>query len=80
MEINFDEASTAWRTNKKKIGNMFYYKCCYKHSDGKRCKNTILKPENKYAIENESKKRNTSTVFCYRHRKRLHLPTMHIWC
>jgi hypothetical protein len=75
----FDEATEAWRANKKKIGNMFYYRCCYRHSNGKRCKNPINKPKNKYLIENEATKKNSSEVFCYQHRKRIYLPEIHKW-
>ena len=38
MNINFDEASKAWRLNKKYIGNgMFSYKCQYIHTNNKQC-------------------------------------------
>ncbi len=43
--INFDEASKMWRANKKKINGMFYYKCCYRHSNGKRCIHVINPPK-----------------------------------
>jgi hypothetical protein len=40
--INFDEASQAWRENKKYLGRgMFAYRCAYIHSDGKLCKRVV---------------------------------------
>ena len=78
-QINFDEASKAWNANKKKIRGFYYYKCCYRHSNGKRCTNTIDKPSNQYVSENEATKKNTSNQFCYQHRNRLYIPSIHTW-
>ena len=42
MEIDFDEASAAWRENKKHLGNgWFAYKCVYIHSNGKQCNKAV---------------------------------------
>ncbi len=75
VDIDFDEA----RNNKKHVGTMFYYRCLYRHRSGKSCSKTITKPKNPYVIESEVLKTNTSNIFCYRHRKRLYLPTIHTW-
>ena len=38
VNINFDEASELWRTNKKSIGNGSYkYICCALNKKGNRC-------------------------------------------
>jgi len=51
MEFNFEEASKAWRNNKKSIGSgYFVYKCTYVHTkNNKRCNKTI----EKYIIKNQ---------------------------
>ena len=39
VEINFDEASVAWRANKKPVKNgCFKYLCCQKTLSGNQCK------------------------------------------
>jgi hypothetical protein len=44
VEINFDEASEAWRSNKKYIGNGHYkYICTQKTKTGNQCKRESLK-------------------------------------
>ena len=44
VEINFDEASEAWRANKKCIGNGHYkYICLQKSKTGNQCKRESLK-------------------------------------
>ena len=44
VEINFDEASEAWRANKKSIGNGHYkYICTQKTKTGNQCKRESLK-------------------------------------
>jgi hypothetical protein len=44
VNINFDEASEAWRANKKYIGNGHYkYICCQKTKAGNQCKRESLK-------------------------------------
>jgi len=44
VEINFDEASEAWRVNKKSIGNGHYkYICIQKTKTGNQCKRESLK-------------------------------------
>jgi len=44
VEINFDEASEAWRANKKSIGNGHYkYICIQKTKTGNQCKRESLK-------------------------------------
>jgi hypothetical protein len=43
VEINFDEASEAWKTNKKYIGNGSYkYICLQKTKAGNPCKKKAL--------------------------------------
>lgn len=38
VNINFDEASEAWKANKKSIGNGSYkYLCCEKNNKNKNC-------------------------------------------
>jgi len=42
-DINFDEASKAWRENKKSIGNgMYKYICCLPKINGNKCGKTCL--------------------------------------
>ena len=44
VEINFDEASESWRSNKKSIGNGHYkYICSQKTKTGNQCKRESLK-------------------------------------
>lgn len=43
ININFDEASIAWRANKKLIGSgHFKYKCLQKTQSGNECKREAL--------------------------------------
>ena len=43
-EINFDEASKLWRSNKVSIGNgSFKYVCGYIRKDGGKCRNPQYK-------------------------------------
>ncbi len=43
VDINFDEASSAWRANKKTIKNgCFTYLCCQKTLSGNPCKRERL--------------------------------------
>ena len=38
VEIDFDDASQAWKANKKSVGNGCYkYYCCGKTKEGKSC-------------------------------------------
>ena len=42
----FEDASKAWRNNKKKMLNgHFEYKCCYRYKNNKRCVNKLYKNE-----------------------------------
>ena len=44
VEIDFDEASSAWKLNKKSIGNGCYkYVCVKVKKNGHQCKNDSLK-------------------------------------
>jgi hypothetical protein len=44
VNIDFDEASIAWRSNKKCIGNCQYkYVCPYEKQDGNICKKVCYK-------------------------------------
>jgi hypothetical protein len=44
VEINFDEASEAWRANKKCIGNGHYkYICIQKTKSGNQCKRESIR-------------------------------------
>lgn len=74
MDINFDEASLAWRKNKRRNkGGSFSYKCCYIHTDGTRCNRSITY-QHPYlgAI-------NTIGYFCRRHLRRQFMPHIHKW-
>ena len=52
VNIDFDEASAAWRANKKSTGNGCYkYFCEHKNKNNKKCKNNPVLGVN----------------FCYRH-------------
>jgi len=43
IEINFDESSIAWRSNKKLVGSgQFKYKCLQKTQTGNDCKREAL--------------------------------------
>lgn len=75
--IDFDQASLAWRENKKKKPNgMFVYKCCYIRSLGKRCTRTIEKciSQSAYQMQHawsyEINNYNKSEYFCKRHKNR----------
>jgi hypothetical protein len=61
--INFDEASIAWRSNKRIKNKHFYYICCHEDEDGSLCRNYINPP-----YETRS---NTSDIFCYKHIRKL---------
>ena len=38
VDVDFDEASAAWRENKKSVGNGCYkYICCVVDKNGKKC-------------------------------------------
>lgn len=40
--IDFDDASAAWRANKRYVGRgLFAYRCCYVHSTGRLCGRTV---------------------------------------
>ena len=56
----FDDASAAWMSNKKKLGDCTYvYKCTYIHMDGKPCgKTATIQPL----------VRQDSTMHCWAHR------------
>jgi len=56
VEIDFDEASNAWKSNKKYIGNGTYkYICCHKTKSGKNCSKTNLSDSNYCIIHNKLK-------------------------
>ena len=43
VNINFDEASSLWKQNKKSIGNGSYkYVCCAQTKTGKNCNKTCI--------------------------------------
>lgn len=69
--MDFDEASKAWRSNKKHIGNgMFQYICEYIHSDGKKCKKTCYAYlSEKYNINGEfgKIKHKNEYIYCKKH-------------
>ena len=47
VNIDFDEASKAWRSNKKNIGNGSYkYLCCKKNKNNNCCLSKCLPGEN----------------------------------
>lgn len=72
-EIDFDEASAAWRANKKSLGGgMFAYRCAYIHTGGKRCTKTVeefRKPKlyEEYACRTMTR---FPEIFCWRHRNK----------
>ncbi len=71
-EIDFDEASRAWRKNKISLGNGYFaYRCNYIHSNGKRCSTVVSaqKMKQKYLIREDwtTKKTFDSYEFCQRH-------------
>lgn len=76
FDIDFDEASKAWRQNKKHIGNgMFVYTCKFIHSNSKPCNKPIYsnRPKNIYTdihshleIDKYSNNPN-SHIFCKQH-------------
>ncbi len=76
--IDFDAASTAWRANKKYLGNgMFAYRCAYLHSNGKPCRRTVEAQQrvNPYAYRPDwsrpvSQKPVDPIRFCKQHRFR----------
>lgn len=42
VDIDFDEASNAWRANKKTIGNgSFVYRCAHRSTNGRPCPNKL---------------------------------------
>jgi len=56
VEIDFDEASTAWKKNKKSIGNGSYkYICCCETKSGTQCKRESMKGHNCCKIHLNSK-------------------------
>jgi hypothetical protein len=43
VEIDFDEASECWKSNKKRVGNGCYkYVCCKKTKSGNQCKREAI--------------------------------------
>ncbi len=47
VNIDFDEASTAWKANKQSTGNGFYkYVCSKKNKNNKYCSSNCLPGEN----------------------------------
>jgi hypothetical protein len=81
--INFNEASIAWRSNKKYLGNgMFVYTCNYVFSNGKPCRGTIYsqRPKNKdtniYSNLEIDKYHNhpNTDIFCKQHLNRKLFP------
>jgi hypothetical protein len=79
VDIDFDYASKCWRQNKKYKGKgYFVYICNYVHSNGKRCRRTIVSSiiENKYKTQFEHFELNdyfihpNAHIFCKRHLNR----------
>ncbi len=73
MEINFDEASIAWRENKRYKGKGFFtYRCEYIHSDGKHCNRDVYSQTTpKYATHPQwTGHRITSDTYCKQHMRR----------
>jgi hypothetical protein len=74
-EIDFDEASRAWRKNKVSLGNGYFaYRCNYIHSNGKQCSTVVSaqKIKQKYLIRKDwiTKNYEGSYEFCVKHRLR----------
>ena len=54
VEIDFDEASNAWKANKKSLGNGCYkYTCIKITKTGKKCKNDSLRGCDKCRFHNK---------------------------
>ena len=54
VDIDFDEASNAWRANKKQLPNCCYqYICGYVIFEGKKCNRKPSKDSEKCAIHNK---------------------------
>lgn len=76
--IDFDEASKAWRANKKVLKNgMFAYKCVYIHSTGSPCKSVVEAQNTSSRYRTHPQWETTSTgkepwKYCYRHRSKGH--------
>lgn len=72
--INFDEASLEWEKNKKKLHNgQFEYVCNYIHSNGKKCRKSLI-----------SSKRNNEYVYgfggCQFNNKYINHPNKNYYC
>jgi hypothetical protein len=74
--IDFDDASIAWRANKKTLtGGWFAYVCEYIHSNGKRCNRAVefSKKPQMYRIREDWVCRSISRNpdhYCWQHRNR----------
>lgn len=76
--IDFDEASKAWRANKKVLKNgTFAYKCIHIHSTGSPCK-SVVEAQNTSSRYTTHPAWQTTSVgkepwkYCYRHRSNGH--------
>jgi hypothetical protein len=75
--IDFDEASKAWRANKKVLKNgMFAYKCVYIHSTGSSCKSVVEAQASTATYATHPAWTQSSSTskepwkYCYRHRSK----------
>jgi hypothetical protein len=76
--FDFDEASAAWRSNKKWLGRgMFAYKCSYIHSNGKQCTKSVEGQAYKipYSIRSDwtTNISSTSYTHCKQHKRSRHI-------
>ena len=76
--INFDEASNAWRANKKVLKNgTFAYRCKHIYSTGSSCK-SVVEAQNTSSRYTTHPAWQTASVgkepwkYCYRHRSNGH--------
>jgi hypothetical protein len=86
VDIDFDEASLAWRANKKSIGRGYFaYKCAYIHThNGKHCRRPVYEQRYRNLYEchpNFEVGRNYNnhpnrSIFCKKHLNRYVNDTM----
>ncbi len=77
VNIDFDEASRAWRANKRRIrGGSFVYTCAYVHTNGKCCRHlteATQLPRWRFAIHpnwSQQKQGKMPYKYCRRHKVR----------
>ena len=72
----FDNASDAWRNNKKKtLNGIFEYKCCYVYKNKKRCTRKLYRNQ---CIDSEITGLNKD-IFCKLHINKKYIEKIHLW-